>query len=73
MNMTLKFSPIEDIAIRNKVDELTAKGESRTSVEPCTVCSTPLLSLVITTSKGIVNHYSCPSCGERDIKLVLEF
>jgi predicted RNA-binding Zn-ribbon protein involved in translation (DUF1610 family) len=71
--MNLSFAPIEEMAIRNAVEIASEKGLTIKSQEPCKVCSTPLLSISITSSKGLVDHLSCPSCGERHIRPVLQF
>ncbi len=70
---TLNFTAVEEIEIRNEVDRLNSLGVAAPSTEPCKVCSTELLSLVIVTSKGAVQHLSCPCCGERDIRPTLQF
>lgn len=67
MKQGITFSPVVDLEIRGLVDELTEKGKVTISLEPCHVCSTPLNSVILATSVGLVQHLACPKCQERNI------
>ncbi len=62
----LKLKPFEELKLREAIEN----GQTVPSVEGCKVCSAQMLSITIVTGHGLVEHLSCPKCGERDIRPV---